>query len=763
MSGPAQGCTLHIGGMACASCAQSIERTLRHMPGVQRADVSFVLGRGEVAFDASRVTPSALRERVQALGYTADIDGPEAPARQGYDAHRAGESADRTTLRAVVASALSAPVVLLAMGPHLGVHALDFAASPWIQGALCVPVLFVCGFDLLRVAWKGALRGTANMDTLVALGTLSAFVYSLVALLAPEALTPATEVLATHAAHAAHAAPPVYFEAAAVVTALVLVGRALEQRATRRTRSALQGLIELAPPTACVRRDGGESRVPAAEVRVGDHVVVRPGERVAVDGSVIEGRSELDESSLTGESVPVAKGPGDPVYGGTMNTAGLLVFEATKVGRDTVLAQVVQLVERAVGERAPIARLADRVSAVFVPIVVAAAAVTLALWLWLADPAEAVPMAVRSAVSVLVIACPCALGLATPTAIMVGTGRAARMGVLLRGGAVLEALERVRVVALDKTGTLTEGRPEVVRLVPAPGVSEHALLHAAASVEQGSEHPVGRAIVRYALGRGVQPGALSDFAAIVGEGVTGQVGGARIEAGRPQWMATRGASLAVLDAAARDAASLGQGSIVVARDGAPLGALVVADRERPDSAQAVTALRSLGLEVAMITGDGAAAAGAIAQRVGIARVVSEVRPAGKVLAVQQLARECGPVAMVGDGVNDAPALAAAEVGIAVGGASDIAAQGAGVVLMRPGVQGVVHAVALGRATMRVVRQNLAWAFAYNLLGIPLAAGLLWPWLRWEPGPMLAGLAMSASSVSVLANSLRLRTLPIKSP
>ncbi|MFO0783898.1 MAG: heavy metal translocating P-type ATPase [Phycisphaerales bacterium] len=734
--------TLRIAGMSCESCASSIQRVLAATPGVTRAQIDFMLGEGQVEFDPSATSLRALATRVDALGYRASA-GTVHGELEHAEPERAAWRALR--LRVVVCAALSLPLVIITMGAHAGLpvpHWFHGDAGIWLQCALATPVVLWGGWDFFRLAWKGALHGTATMDTLVALGTGAAYGFSVVSAAYPAWLTRDGD------------AAPVYFEAAAVVTTLILVGRMLEARATMRARSAMRGLAQLQPRVARVVRESGAVDVPVEAVQVGDVVLVLPGQQVPVDAVVLEGASEVDESMVTGESQPVAKRAGDAVTGGTLNGSGALRCRAERVGSGTVLAQMVRLVERAVANRAPVARLADRVSAVFTPLVLAVAVLTACVWLWLGPAEDAVPMAVASAVSVLVIACPCALGLATPTAIMVGTGRAARMGVLVKGGAPLEALEGVQEVVLDKTGTVTLGKPTLVSVEALPGADAADLLRLAASVECLSEHPVARAVSMAAPG--VAPA--QEFEAVVGEGVRGVVQGQRVLAGSVAFLRAAGVPTSALARLAEELAEKGQSCVAVAVGGEPRGVLGVADQERPNSARAVAALQRLGVQVTLLTGDTAKNAAHVAESVGIAAVRAEVRPAQKAAYVEELRRNGRRVAMVGDGINDAPALAAADVGIAIGGGADIAAESAGVVLMSGGVGGVVQAIAVARATMRVVRQNLFWAFAYNTLGIPIAAGVLWPWTQWEPGPVLAGLAMSLSSVCVLANSLRLRRL-----
>ena len=570
------------------------------------------------------------------------------------------------------------------------------------------------GLEFFRDAWTAAMHRSANMNTLIALGTGAAFVYS-------------TWVIAT-------GGKDVYFEAAAVITVLILVGRMLEARATGKASDAIRHLMNLQPSTARVIRDGSEQEIPLAEVRAGDVVVVRPGERVAVDGVVREGSSDIDESMLTGESLPVAKTAGSSVFGGTVNGTGAFRFEAKKVGRETALAQIIELVKRAQGSKAPIARLADVVSGYFTMAVLAIALVTFGAWLFIAP----VGVAVVNAVAVLIIACPCAMGLATPTAIMCGTGRGAELGILFKGGQGLETAARVDTVVMDKTGTITTGKPVVTGVRVLNGFSEEDVVRLAASVEQWSEHPLAQAIV--ALASGARLEASTEFRAVPGKGAEAMVAGRRVFAGRGD-----------------------QGAIAVDIDGVQAGAFDVTDEAKPEAAGAIRQLRAMSIEVWMITGDNARVAGEIARAVGIeqSRVLAEVLPSDKAREVARLKATGKRVAMVGDGINDAPALARADVGIAIGTGTDVAIDAAGIILMRGDLAGVPDALALARQTLRVIRQNLFWAFGYNAVGIPIAAGVLYPFTGWRLSPMIASGAMALSSVSVVMNSLRLRRYRVR--
>ena len=606
-------------------------------------------------------------------------------------------------------------------------------------------VQFVYGRRFLVAAARGLRHGELTMNTLVAMGTLAAYTYSMVVALMPDL------VMAAGIGH------ETYFDSAAVIIGLVLLGRWLEARAKGQAAGAVGALLRLRPDTARVLRDGGEREMPLDQVVVGDLVRVRPGDRVPVDGVVIDGASAVDESMITGESLPVEKTRGDRVIGATMNASGSFVLRAERVGRDTTLAQIVAFVERAQGSKAPIQRVADRVTGWFVPVVVAVAATTFAAWM-LFGPEPTLTYALTSAIAVLIIACPCAMGLATPTAIMVGTGKGAELGILIRDGAALEDAQRVTTVVLDKTGTITRGEPSVTRVELAPGVREADLLRFVAAAERGSEHPLAEAIVRHADGLAVEPTEATAFEAIAGRGIRATVDGAQVLVGTEPFLAEAGVDTTALRAVADEVASSGASPVLVAVDGRPIGLLALADTVKPASADAVARLRRAGLEVWMITGDRRATAEAIGAQVGIepSRIVAEVLPGEKAAAVAELQAGGARVAMVGDGINDAPALAQADIGIAIGTGADVALEASDVTLVGDDLAGVPAAVRLSRATMRTIRQNLGWAFGYNVLLIPVAAGILYPVAGVLLTPALAAGAMALSSVSVVANSLRLR-------
>lgn len=749
---------LRVEGMTCVSCAARIERHLTRLSGVVQASVNFAARQAMVKFEPDRVTPDAIVKAITDLGFEAQlpreaIDTVHTEARSDDESAAMiarGEAQTSDLVRRMwLGAALSMPLVVLAMS-HGAIPFAAGQAGNVVQMVLCAPVLFWCGWPFFRAAWRSLGHGLATMDTLVSLGTLSAFGYSAVVTIAP-AVVMQQEGLAV---------PPVYFEAAAVIIVLVLLGRVLESRATRRTTEAIRRLLSLAPSTARLVRGDEEIDVPVTQIRVGDRVRVRPGEKFAVDGVVESGRSAADESMLTGESLPVDKEPGSAVSGGTLNTTGALMIRATRVGRDTMLQQIVRLVQEAQGSKAPVARLADRISGVFVPIVMLIALATLIVWLLVPQGESPVAFALVNAVSVLIIACPCALGLATPTAIMAATGRGAEMGVLVRGGASLETASRVSVVVLDKTGTITQGRPELIDLWTAEGVSPEEMLACAASVERHSEHPLAQAVLRAAQRRGCAVVDPEFFEAVPGCGARATVRGRTVLVGRLRWLTETGIE-APTPAEADSMADRGCTPVWVARDGVVIGVLGLADPPRPESKEAIAALRRSGRRVVMLTGDHQRTARAAASAVGLdpdapGEVHAEVLPAGKVDVVRQLQAEGHVVAMVGDGINDAPALVAADVGIAVGSGAQVAVEAADVTLLRPDLRLVKASLDLSRMTMRVIRQNLFSAFAYNVLSVPIAAGVLYPSTGWLLSPMIASAAMALSSVCVVGNSLRLR-------
>ncbi len=681
---------LPIGGMTCAACARTVERQLASSPGVEKASVNFATKIALVSYNPAQTRIEDLVAAVEDVGY-------EVPS-EPQDIAEAAESRE-IRRRLIVGAVFAIPVFGFGM----------LERAPIAQFVLTLPVLFYAGRGFFIDAWTALKHWSANMNTLIALGTGAAFLYSVWAVFT--------------------GGKDVYFEAAAVIVVLILLGRMLEARATGRASDAIRHLMNLQPSTARVIRDGSEREIPLAEVRAGDLVVVRPGERVPVDGSVRDGASEIDESMLTGESLPVSKSAGAEVFAGTTNGTGAFRFEARKVGRDTALARIIDLVKRAQGSKAPVARLADVVSGYFTVAVLVIAVVTFAVWLFFA-PAG---IAVVNAVAVLIIACPCAMGLATPTAIMAGTGRGAERGILIKGGEPLETAAKIDTVVLDKTGTITTGKPVVQRVRALNGYSEEALVQLAAAVERWSEHPVARAIVIRAGDQAPEPS--TGFRAIPGKGAEAMVAEKRVFVG-----------------------SGDAGAIAVDVDGVRSGEFDIVDEVKPEAGAAIRRLRSMGVEVWMITGDNRRVALEIARGVGIdeSHVLAEVMPEAKEREVARLKSEGRRVAMVGDGINDAPALARADVGIAIGTGTDVAIDAGGIILMRGDLSGVPDALALARQTLRIIRQNLFWAFGYNALGIPIAAGVLYPFTGWMLSPMIASAAMALSSVSVVMNSLRLR-------
>ncbi|RXF72948.1 heavy metal translocating P-type ATPase [Hansschlegelia zhihuaiae] len=660
------------------------------------------------------------------------------------------ELADMTR-RFWIGLALTIPVFLLEMGAHLfpAVHHLvPPGVSAWIQFALATPVVLWAGAPFFARGWASVVTRNLNMFTLIAMGVGVAYAYSVAALLAPGVFP--------HAFRGADGAVAVYFEAAAVITVLVLLGQVLELRARDRTSGAIRALIGLAPKTARrVRADGSDEEVAIDDIAVGDLIRVRPGEKVAVDGEVTDGRSAVDESMVTGESMPVSKAVGDRVVGGTVNQSGGLTVRATEVGKDTTLARIVQMVSSAQRSRAPIQRLADAVSGWFVPAVIAVAVLAFAAWAAF-GPAPSYAYGLVAAVSVLIIACPCALGLATPMSIMVGVGKGARMGVLIRDAEALERLEKVDTVLVDKTGTLTEGKPSVTAVEPVAGFGEDDLVRLAAAVERSSEHPLGAAIVAAGKDRGLDLPVVSDFAAPSGKGVSGRVEGKEIAVGNAGFLEAEGVDLSALSGPADELRRDGATAVFVAVDGRPAGVLAIADPVKAGAEEAIRELKGSGLRVVMLTGDNRTTAEAVARRLGIDEVHADVLPERKHEVVETLKREGRVVAMAGDGVNDAPALAAADVGIAMGAGADVAIESAGVTLVRGDLKGIAQARALSKATMSNIRQNLVLAFVYNAAGIPLAAGVLYPIFGLLLSPVVAAAAMALSSVSVIGNALRLR-------
>jgi Cu+-exporting ATPase len=656
------------------------------------------------------------------------------------------------TRRLVVSAVLTAPLFAVGMAEMVPAvaHAVAPLAHPFLQLALAAPVVLWGGWPFFVRGARSVALLRLNMFTLIALGTGAAFLYSAVAALAPGILP------ASAASHGG--APALYFEAAAVIVTLVLVGQVLELRARAATGHALRALLDLAPKTARRIADGGEHDVPLEQVHPGDRLRVRPGEKVPVDGVVIEGRSAVDESMMTGESAPVAKAAGAAVTGGTVNGTGGFVMEARRVGAETVLARIVALVAEAQRSRAPIQGLADRVSAWFVPAVIAVALVTAALWA-LVGPEPRLAHALTNAVAVLIVACPCALGLATPMSIMVAAGRGARAGVLVKDAAALEALASVDTLAIDKTGTLTEGKPRLVA-VAAPEADEDEVLRLAAALETASEHPLARAVVEGARARDLAIPPVAGFQSITGRGVVGTADGRAVAVGSGAFLRDRGIATDALDPIVTPMGAAGQTAVFVAIDGVAAGILAIADPPKPNARRALDGLRAEGLRVVMLTGDTGATARAIAGPLGIDAVEAEVSPEGKADAIRRFRAEGRSVAMAGDGVNDAPALAAADVGIAMGGGTDVAIEAAGITLLKGDLRALVRARRLATATLANVRQNLFFAFAYNALGVPVAAGLLYPWTGWLLSPMLASAAMSLSSVSVIANALRLRRVTL---
>ncbi|QXZ09788.1 heavy metal translocating P-type ATPase [Comamonas sp. Y33R10-2] len=745
---PTQNVDLQVAGMTCASCVGRVERALKKVPGVQTAIVNLATERASVQWQGG-ADVNALMAAIAKAGYEAQPVAQNAGA-TGEDATAQRQAAERESLKRslILATALALPVFILEMGGHMVpafhhwiAHTVGTQTSWLIQFVLTALVLIGPGRRFFEKGVPALLRGAPDMNSLVAVGTSAAFAYSVVATFMPQWL-PAGTV-------------NVYFEAAAVIVALILLGRFLEARAKGNTSQAIRSLVQLQPKTARVRRGGLVQEIDIAQVHAGDVIEVRPGERIAVDGEVIEGQSFIDESMISGEPVPVEKMAGSEVVGGTVNQNGALAFKATKVGADTLLAQIIRMVEQAQGSKLPIQALVDQITMWFVPAVMGAALLTFVVWM-IFGPSPALSFALVNAVAVLIIACPCAMGLATPTSIMVGTGRAAQMGVLLRKGEALQQLKDAKVVAVDKTGTLTKGRPELTDLVLAAGFERSAVLAQVAAVEDRSEHPIARAIVDAAKAEGLQIPAISDFESVTGFGVRADVEGIKVEIGADRFMRKLGLNVDDFAAESGRLGDEGKTPLYAAINGQLAAMIAVADPIKGTTKPAIDALHALGLKVVMITGDNRRTGEAIARLLGIDEVVAEVLPGGKVEAVQRLKQAHGTLAYVGDGINDAPALAEADVGIAIGTGTDIAIEAADVVLMSGDLSGVPNAIALSKATMKNISENLFWAFAYNVALIPVAAGLMYPFNGTLLSPVFAAGAMALSSVFVLTNALRLK-------
>lgn len=734
-----------------------LENHLSKQRGVTKANFNLATMKVSVEYLPNNADLKQIRAAIEDFGYKVrEVSGNAEEAEDSLEHAHAEEYADLKR-KFWIAAILSLPVLVIAMS-HGRIEFLNFAGVNWLQLILTIPVVFYCGAQFYRGAWAAFRHRAADMNTLIAVGTGTAFIYSVAATVFPSFF-----MSATHGSMPgmndmpAHLSVPVYFEAASVIIALILLGKMLEARAKGQTGAAIKKLVGLQAKTARVIRDGKEIEIETEEVVPGDIVMVRPGEKIPVDGILVEGSSAIDESMLTGESLPVEKKTGDEIFGATINKTGAFSFKATKVGKDTALQQIVKLVQDAQGSKPPIAKLADTISGIFTPIVISIAIATFVIWFVAASPEVRFTMALVNFVSVLIIACPCALGLATPTAIMVGTGRGAENGILIKGGDSLETAHKLNTIVLDKTGTITKGEPSLTDVVTSDGFDENEFLKIIASAEKQSEHPLAAAIVRGAESRNLAIEKVENFNALEGRGIEAKVSGKDLLLGNLRLMNERKVELNGAESTVEKLASEGKTPMFAAIDGKFAGIVAVADTIKPESKEAIHALQGLGLEVVMMTGDNKRTAEAVAKQVGITRVLAEVLPEGKSGEIKRLQAEKKLVGMVGDGINDAPALAQADVGIAIGTGTDVAIEASDITLIKGDLRGVVTAIALSKATIRSVKQNLFWAFIYNVIGIPIAAGLLYPLTGWLLSPIIASAEMSLSSVSVVANSLRLRS------
>jgi Cu+-exporting ATPase len=741
--------TLRLRGMSCASCANNIEQAIRSVPGVVKCSINFAAEQASITYDPKRTDLGAIQNAVSEAGYSYFSLQEQEMLTDEEDAEKAARLAENRSLTRKVwlGGVIS---IILAIGGLPNMTGLNIPLVPvwlhnsWFQAMLTAPVQFWCGKQFFVNGWKAFKRHNATMDTLIALGTAAAYFYSLFVTISPGFLL------------AQGLTPAVYYEVAAIVITLILLGRLFENRAKGQTSEAIRKLMGLQARTARVIRNGKEQEVPINQVLQGDVIVVRPGEKIPVDGAIIRGSSTIDESMVTGESVPVKKQTGDEVIGATINKTGSFQFRATRVGKETFLAQIVQLVQQAQGSKAPIQRLADQVTGWFVPVVIAIALTTFLIWFNLMGN---LTLALIAMVEVLIIACPCALGLATPTSIMVGTGKGAENGILIKGAESLELAHKIQTIVLDKTGTLTQGKPTVTDFITVNGTAngnEIALIQLAASLEHHSEHPLAEAVVRYAESQQVGLKDVQAFEAIAGSGVQGYVSGHLVQIGTQRWLHELNIDTQTLQNRKDQLETAGKTAVWLAVDGRMQGVIGIADALKPSSVAAVRALKRLGLQVVMLTGDNQRTAAAIAREVGIVRVLAEVRPDQKAATVRSLQSEGKVIAMVGDGINDAPALAQADVGIAIGTGTDVAIAASDITLISGDLQGIVTAIQLSRATLQNIRQNLFFAFIYNVAGIPIAAGILYPFFGWLLSPVIAGAAMAFSSVSVVSNALRLR-------